>query len=174
MENEIAEVKEGRRNNLDWHTILKSTERALTWQGESIEALKSLARIIFGASSVVIPLFGTLQIFNQVQEDVRMLYIIILALMGLLYGVLVYFSLKLLQASQFFGPISMDWNDLTAAYYGKSDEDILMQEIVANLNAINKNYPIIDKKKRWAKIISLILPGIILLALAATILSKIA
>jgi hypothetical protein len=63
---------------------------------------------------------------------------------------------------------------LTAAYYGKSDEDILMQEIVANLNAINKNYPIIDKKKRWAKIISLILPGIILLALAATILSKIA
>ena len=79
MENKNARFDESvsdevDRNNFDWKTILKHTERGMKMQDESVEALKAQARVVFGASSVVVPLFGTLQIFSQVSDSVKVLY----------------------------------------------------------------------------------------------------
>jgi hypothetical protein len=169
---EILSPKNDVESHFDWKTILKQTERDLAWQSESVEALKSQARIVFGASSVVIPLFGTLQIFSQVPDIVKVPYVIIIALMLVAYIILVIFSLKVLAASTFYGPIEMDWDVLTTTYFGKSEQDILMQEITANLQVIGINQETINKKKRWNKFISWLFPFIVVLALCATMLTK--
>lgn len=160
-------------DNSDVKAILKQTENKITRQDGSIEAMKSLARLIFGASSVVIPLFGTLQIFSQVPETVKVLYAIIVAIMGLLYGILVVYCLKVLDASPYYGPIEMSLDVLIDSFMHKEERDVILMEISANMNAINKNAPSIEQKKTWTRVVGFIFPAIVLLALVATLLSKI-
>lgn len=160
-------------DNYDLKTILKQTEREFVWRDQSIEALKSQARTIFGTASVVIPLFGTLQIFSQVSDAVKVPYAIIIALMLILYILLVVFSLKVLAATKYYGPIKMDWEDLSKAYYGKDQRDVILMEISANLHAHDENLPLLQMKKKWSKWILWIFPAIVCLSLVATALSKV-
>ena len=160
-------------SNLDLKTILKQTEREFEWLDDDIEALKTQARSIFSASSTVIPLFGSLKIFSQVSEAVKVPYTVIIALMLVLYILLVVYSLRILAAGKFYTPIEMEWEILKKAYDGKNEEDLLLMEISANLNAYKNNITLIQLKKKWCKWISWMFPAIVCLSLVATALSKI-
>ena len=153
--------------------MLHEAENKLERQSESIESLKSHARTIFGASSIVIPLLGTLLIFSDIAINVKSYYIAIVAMMITLYVVLVILSLIILSPSRFSGPIQIDHPTLKEVFLGKNELEIIKIRLSAYLNAIELNEGNIILKQKMTTIISIIFAIIVILLLIAAVLSKV-
>lgn len=159
-------------NKFGYETILVEMRYSLEEAYESISIPKKLGEQILAASSVIVALGSSLQIFN-VQIDPRFLgwfnFLVISAL--ILYLALFVLCLKLIFPVKVPGPTGSNWDDL---YYGfvfeKTNAEVIKQTISNYISTINKCEPLIEPRRKLAVIVTILLPIIVtLLVLAALI-----
>ena len=134
-------------------------------QGESVDALKTHARTIFSASSIIISLIGTLQIFSEIQNDYKLLFIFLIGLLAFCYLILLVFSLIILSPFQAYGPIHIDKDTLFESFQDKKERDVILKQLSAYINAIALNEPKIVLRQQMTTALSILFAVIVLLIL---------
>jgi len=150
--------------------MLFEASQKIKRQGESIDSLKTHARTIFSASSIIISLIGTLQIFNEIPSNYRLLYISLIIIMVILYIVLVILSLTILSPFQIYGPISIDEATLFGSFIGKMEREVILNQLSAYINVIKLNEPKIITRQKMTTAISILFAIIVFMILFIAIL----
>jgi hypothetical protein len=149
---------------------IEEMQAAFERQLSSVDAIKATARTMFGAASLIVSLFGALQLTNvQLVANLVGLYNITLIITGILYLGLVTLCILVLSPIDLKGPIKEDWGELYKHFTGKSEVEILRSRLIAYIGAIEDNQEPIRRRRRlaiWAGIILAIIV-IMMLSLSA-------
>jgi hypothetical protein len=121
-------------------------------QEKAIESIKTTARAIFGSASLVVSLLGALQLFSK-SPRTSPPWVSVAAIISVVvfYILAIYFSLLSQMPVSFVTPVKMGLAELDSAYVGKGKENVLKQQLVNYLNAIDGNRKAIEERKRWVK-----------------------
>lgn len=160
-------------NNFDVKVMLEEAKSKLERQYSSVDTLKDHAKTMLGASSIVISLFGVLQSNLNIQQDKIDVYIVIISIAATLYLILSVINIIALLPYKINGPIEASMEEYKAAFLGKSDREIIKIQVVAYLNAIQTNQDVVERKKKLSVVISIMLPVIVILLVAAGLVSLI-
>ena len=134
--------------NFDVKTMLNEACQELQLQEICIDSLRAHTRTIFNASSLILPLLGTLLIFSDIDDEIKGIYIAIIALMILLFISLLILSLIIMNPSSFYRPFQMDFEKLKDAFLGEEEREIIKLQVTSYLNAINLNQPTLNPKTK--------------------------
>lgn len=119
-------------------------------QEKGIDSIKTTARSIFSAASLVVSLLGALQIFSVKSQTAHpVLFVIAVLIATHSYVLAIVFSLKVQLPLDFVTPIKMEIGELDKDLVGKSEEDVLKQQLVNYLNAIDGNKKPIAVRRKW-------------------------
>lgn len=151
-------------------------EMKLTLQNNlaSFEAVKNMARTIFGAASLVLGLLGTLQIISaEVMPAYRAWYNVLIVLVLLAYLGLIACCLYVLTPINIYLPIRADWPELWENFISETEENIYKTRLSGYLNAIQLNRPIIARLRNVTTGATLLLPIILILILCISLLPRV-
>jgi hypothetical protein len=152
---------------------IASMEKSLREQIEGIDSMKSTARTLLGATSLIVSLLGTLQLINaSVVEKHILTFNSLLFLSMLIYGVQFILCVLLLYPKDYYSPIEANWDILYKGYIKKEKADILRQQLSNTLNAIKNNKGILrtmEIQSRWA---SILLPAVVTLLLSLSFIPR--
>ena len=146
----------------DFTTMLDEAQRKLDRQFESVRVLRDHAKIVFGASSVIVSLFAVLKTAN-ISQDRICIYTTVLIAIAVLYICLTITGTMAIFPETITGPIKAKYDEYEKAYEGKTKKKILLQQISNYLNVIDENEEKIIKQRRWSFAVSCLLPLIVVL-----------
>lgn len=146
---EAQTENDGYRNLEGYRTALEEMQLLLEHQYERLKEAKSTARTILISGSFIVAIIGTLQIFNEKPEPfLQMWYEISIGIAITLYLLLIGFCVWILLPAEIWTPIKGEFEVLYDAFIGKRSEmEILDQQLLQRLIAIEKNEPTIRLKK---------------------------
>ncbi len=151
------------QNNLyDLETMLDEARQKLDRQFKSVAVFREHAKVIFGASSVIVSLFSVLKTTNIPSDKIE-IYITFWILIALFYIALTFAEIKTIFPKEIQGPIEATWKTYKDAYRGKTKEDVLLMQISAYLNVIKKNQDVVNSQEIWSLLISILFPILVVL-----------
>lgn len=160
-------------NPTGYQVALEEMKLALQHNLASFDAVKNMARALFGSASLIIGLLGTLQIIvAKVEPAYRASYNILIVLTMLAYVVLILCCLLVLTPNNIYLPIAPEWDELWNQFISETDENIQKTRLSSYINAIQLNRPILARLRKITSLATLMLPSIILLVLIISILPR--
>ncbi|HUH98952.1 MAG TPA: hypothetical protein VLZ89_16445 [Anaerolineales bacterium] len=157
--------------NLGLQTMLDDAQMQLEREFASSSSLKDHAKTIIGVSSVVVSFFATFKVFDNVVSQSNTPLIILLILIGLVYGALMIFAIKAASPFALHAPIEPNIENYTTAFAYKDERIILSHQINAYLKAILKNKDVIEKQSKLTNLINILLGVVVVLIISATVFS---
>jgi hypothetical protein len=159
--------------NLDIQVSIEEMSELLDKQFDSMEAIKTTARTIFGSASLVTSILGAFKLTTIIiVEDYAKYFNIGIVISMVLYVILIVCCIFILLPINMKLPIEANWKVLRDAFVGKEERDILKMQLSAYLNAISHNDKLINSKKKLATIASVILPLIVITLLIVSVLPR--
>ncbi len=148
----------------DYHltTMLDEARIKLNRQFTSIAVFRDHAKTVFGASSIIVSLFSTLKIDNNPQDKIG-IYVVLWLLIAICYLVLTFMGIKAIFPKEIFGATEATWENYKETYFGKTKEDVLLQQISNYLDVIGENQKVVIDQEKWSKKISIIFPVLVIL-----------
>ena len=153
--------------NYDVKTMLSTARMGYVDQIDSLNAFKSQARSIFGASSIITSLVAVLQIFSTIPQGFKGAFQAIIAGIIILYIALVILSLIVLSPALWTTPVLLDWDYLADYYGGENERDVILKETSAYLGAIEHNRQTIKRRRKLTLWQGIIFGVIVVLVIAA-------
>ena len=142
---------------------IQEMQKSYEWQREGIDSIKTTARSIFATSSIVISIFGSLNLFQNQAISPKNIDDFNLAMGAIifLYAILLSISVFVISPFHIVSPIKEDWGELYKVFTDKSKKDILREHLSMYTNAISDNRARIDLRGKLA-IVSGVLLGVII------------
>lgn len=154
---------------------IEEMQRSLKSQFEGIDAIKSTARTVFGASSLIVSLLAALQLaIPRIIPNLLAAYQIGVVLALILYAFQVTICIYVLLPISVSGPVQADWDVLYNAFSGDSKVEVMRMRLSAYLNAIELNEPKIQELKKITTVASVILPIIVVILLILSLFPRVA
>jgi hypothetical protein len=144
--------------------IINELDKALEQCDSGFGSVKASSRVIFSASSLIFALANFLQ-FSGTKLIEPYDIIVKLGLILLYFGLIVICVLINLPGI-FHLPVATDWETLSEAFYGKSEEDILLMRISSTINVIKINDGTLAKYAFWTKVTGVLLLILVILMIA--------
>ena len=161
-------------NIFGYKIAIEEMQLALKNNLESFDAVRNMARTLFGAASLIVGLLGTLQIISaDVVPAYRGIYNFLITLTMIVYIGLIVCCLRVLSPNNIDLPIEVDWNVLWNHYISETDDQIYKTRLISYINAIQKNWPVITRLRNITRIATLLLPIIIVLILLISLLPRV-
>jgi hypothetical protein len=153
---------------------LEEMQRLYNDQKISLDTIKTNIRAVLSAASFIISMVSALQIYtNRIEPAWALVYGLGVLSAAVLYvGLIAVCILGLLPAYP-FSPIEANWNTLTTAYKGLSDQQAIELRLSSVLNAIQLNRPIINQYKRYLIIALVLLPLIVIVLLLLVLIPRV-
>lgn len=152
---------------------IQEAEKYLEEQSESMKILRDNAKLIFTASSTILPVVSGLQLFlYKPQPSYEPHYLII-------YGfILIFYLASAILSVLGFLPISMyqpfprDYEGLTGSLCGKDEDEMLAQILVNDLDCLEENLPLVKRRVNYVRLAGFFLAIIIVLLLSINFIPK--
>lgn len=151
--------------------VLAELNRSFEQNHSSYHRIKDAARVIFSASSLIFALASFMQ-FEGAKLIAPFDGVVQAGLIGLYLGLIIICVILNLPGT-FYLPFNPDWETLGNAFYGKSEENILMHQISTTIDAINIDKRIISKYVLWTKVAGVLLVLMVLLMIATIFIPRV-
>lgn len=149
---------------LGYKTAIDEMKAFLNVLDQSLQASKNTARQVLGSASLVIALFGTLQMFIEPPQWASC-YWLLLATIGLMYILLILSCCYVISPARTYTPIKADWNEIYYSFIQVEDErSLLRKQLSSYLNVIDLNRHEINQRA-IVSVVSVILLAIVIIAL---------
>ncbi len=161
-------------NPLGYQVAIQEMQFALQNNLASFDAVRNMARTLFGAASLIVGLLGTFQIVSaELVPDYRSLYNLLIGLTMFAYVGLIVCCLWVLKPVNIQLPTQVAWESLWNFYLSETDENIYKSRLISYIEAIHDNWPIIARLRKLTNLASGLLPVIILLILGISMLPRV-
>lgn len=137
-------------SNLDVLVSIQEMSTALQRQHEGIDAIKKTATTYLQIASLVVALISGLQLSNSNRLLIAPYRYIFISIF-LFYIFAVSITILVILPTRIEGPISPKWEILQEQFLDKKDRDVLVRQLSAIVNAIEKNMPILEKLAKQTK-----------------------
>lgn len=155
--------------DMDVIISIEDASKGLELQFSGMDMLKTNARTVFSAASLVTSLVAALQIFRPVSVPILPLYIALLVIGTALYVGLIALCIRVMSPVELKTPIEIKWDTFKADYFQKDDRELLLQRLSNYVNAHEANAPILDKRIEQTKAVSELLVVLIIYLLIVSI-----
>lgn len=148
-------------------------QRSLAAQNSGIDSMKSTARTLLGASSVIVSLLAALNLINiQPKTEYAWLYHLIIFFAAGLYAIQMVLCISVLSPIKLSGPIEEDWDLLYQTFASKSEIGIKREQLDVYLKAIEENKPVVIKIRNRIKYASWLLPVVVIILLLLSVIPR--
>lgn len=141
-----------KNTNLDLSIPLEEAKRILIDQMDSIATIKDTLKTIFNATALIVTVGISLQALKSDNPIVNIgWYTVVIVATLLMFAAVTVLCLWGMMPKTVYNPITMKWENLSAAFLGKDDRTVMEQMLAQVLQAIDLNKPVIEimKRKAW-------------------------
>lgn len=145
---------------------LHETQQAYQAQAAGMDGIKTTIRTVFASSSLIVSLVAALQLLtaNVANGWLGVQHLLITAI-AVLYVLLIILCVVGMWPVLYNIPLPMHWDVLTTTFQKMTDHEMTSMHLSAILQAIELNRPIVKRFMWIQRIILILLPLIVLLAL---------
>jgi hypothetical protein len=153
---------------------IEEMQKNLEAQFEGMDAMKDIARTLFGSSTLIAGLYGVLQLSTLTISDPVWLsiYIIVFALTIIAYVSTVICSIIIISPVTLNRPVVDEWDQIYKHFTNKSKIEILRVHLAAYISTIKANNPILEKRRKLVKAASVSLVGVVILIMILSFIGR--
>ncbi len=154
-----------KKSNFGLQVSIEEMQKAFDREMASFDTVKANNRTIFTAASLLVSLLSALQILSaRVDPAWLVAWRSGLIFTAVLYIVLIIICVYSLRPLDVYGPVKADWDTLMEAFYGKTDEEILLLRLNSIVDTIQVNKTMLRKSasvNRWASVLLICLVALL-------------
>lgn len=146
---------------------MSEAQRNYALQSDGMDHMKTTMRTVFGSASLIVSLVAALQVMTQPAAPAWMLVQqTILIALAALYVLLIGLCMAGLWPVFYHTPLPTDWHVLTKTFQHMNAEEMTLMHLSAVIKAVELNRPIAHRYLVIQRLVLLLLPLIVLLALS--------
>jgi hypothetical protein len=143
-------------------------------QDDSMLFLGNAAKTYLAASSFLISIVGTFQLVSpKIDPTYTVIYNILVGFSILIYCGLVFYSIKGFMPVEMFSEFPSDYTGLRDSFWGKPEEDIILQKISNYIDAADKNMALIAQRTRYIRVGGILLAANVILLLSMALIPRV-
>lgn len=152
---------------------VEEMQKAFEREMASFEAVKSMARSVFSAASMIVALLGALQILTvRVVPGWFVVWQVCLGAAMVLYVALIVLCFLAFTPQDVPGPVKVDWQVLMDSFYGEGEKAVLTR-LSSLVDTINANKLVLRRSVFFSRAAGLIFVVLVVLLLSMALIPRV-